>query len=619
MNKNCLNEFKKIFLFDTFNFNNININDKQKLFDIFSDKNKYGKIFDKQNELNSEDFLTIKNIKFFYPYNFDIINEEIYHCLISFTKFLNINISDGIFQKTPLIINQEKIITKLMEYNILIIKIGKNNEYIPEMILVFNKYIIRDNCFKKFSEYKFKEIITDEIISFIYNEKNEIIAYKYLLNREKINNDNTKEENIKNYIKIILEFYNFNENIFNKAKRFITLTPTINTEEFFLVNKKWIDEFNYIFSYDEILTTLDNNKEYLENNNAVNIIFNKIGEKLKKYLNNLSENILSTKFNNMNLYKLFDKKFALDNYSNLLYFDTYGIINKPIVDLIKIKNQINKVNCILGDDKILLMIGYKIIIGNLNKNLFITEYIFNLNNKEDLIRLENLIKIKGFDYIYQLLHENKVSIIKNNIKFIAKLENINNIEYDDSNIKNFDDRLKFLLILCIYQLKIKAKNKEEKYLKNVFLLNSEFLSKLDYYSLFNTLNNIIEINNDIMPEIECNKVKEKEILYKLNKFLNIEIINNIGKRLKNINTENFENDFYPKKIKIVLSNQKNMNIYNNFLIVDKNIVTLFKFIFNINNLNLNEINISHISFNQKNIILINDLNINYIYPRKYNK
>ena len=47
MNKNCLNEFKKIFLFNTFNFNNININDKQKLFDIFSDKNKYGKIFNK--------------------------------------------------------------------------------------------------------------------------------------------------------------------------------------------------------------------------------------------------------------------------------------------------------------------------------------------------------------------------------------------------------------------------------------------------------------------------------------------------------------------------------------------------------------------------------------------
>ena len=84
----------------------------------------------------------------------------------------------------------------------------------------------------------------------------------------------------------------------------------------------------------------------------------------------------------------------------------------------------------------------------------------------------------------------------NDIKFITKLINLNNMKYDDSNIKNFDDILKFLIILCIFQLKIKAKINYN-YLKNAYLLSSEFLSQLNYDSLFNALNNIIDINKNI--------------------------------------------------------------------------------------------------------------------------
>ena len=112
----------------------------------------------------------------------------------------------------------------------------------------------------------------------------------------------------------------------------------------------------------------------------------------------------------------------------------------------------------------------KIIIGNYNNNLFITEYIINLkDNKENLLSIEKMITIKKFDYINKLLLDNKILNIKNNnIKFITKLEKLNIIEYDDANIKNFDERLKFLLILCICQLKFKAKTKKEKYLKKSF-------------------------------------------------------------------------------------------------------------------------------------------------------
>jgi len=157
-----------------------------------------------------------------------------------------------------------------------------------------------------------------------------------------------------------------------------------------------------------------------------------------------------------------------------------------------------------------------------------------------------------------LVRQNEILKIKDNdIKFITKVVNLNNMKYDDSNIKNLDDKLKFLIILYIYQLKIKAKINYN-YLKNAFLLSSEFLSQLNYDSLFNTLNNIININKELKSDIESYIIKEKEILYKLNNYLNNEIIFDIEKNIKQINIPYLEN--YSKHNKVALSNKKIINI-----------------------------------------------------------
>ena len=48
-----------------------------------------------------------------------------------------------------------------------------------------------------------------------------------------------------------------------------------------------------------------------------------------------------------------------------------------------------------------------LIIGNINNNLFMTEYVINLNNNNDnLSEIENVIKVKGFDFIHQLVRQN---------------------------------------------------------------------------------------------------------------------------------------------------------------------------------------------------------------------
>jgi len=88
---------------------------------------------------------------------------------------------------------------------ILVIKIEKVDEFILDMILSFNNGMERDNYFQRFSKYKFNEILNEKIISFLYNEKDEIIANKYLLNEIRIQND-----------------YNYNYNDENKRIWFYT-------------------------------------------------------------------------------------------------------------------------------------------------------------------------------------------------------------------------------------------------------------------------------------------------------------------------------------------------------------------------------------------------------------
>ena len=72
---------------------------------------------------------------------------------------------------------------------ILVIKIEKVDEFILDMILSFNNGMELDNYFQRFSKYKSNEILNEKIIGFLYNEKDEIIANKYLLNEIRIQND----------------------------------------------------------------------------------------------------------------------------------------------------------------------------------------------------------------------------------------------------------------------------------------------------------------------------------------------------------------------------------------------------------------------------------------------
>ena len=626
INKKFLKEFKDTFLYNYFlNDKDIFLKNKQNFINILLDK-KINEILCKENYINIGSYLSIKNINFFYPYNFNIINDEIYNNLNNFSKFLNINISAFINSNVPVIINEQKIIMKIIVNGILIIKIDKNNELIPEKILEFNNSYIRDireSYFKMFKNYKFKDIILDEVISFIYDKNNNISGYIYPIDNIENKDDNKgqksiSEEKIKNNLQIIIEFYRFNEYIMDKKNNIITITPSINEEELFIANKKWIDEFKYIFSYNEILDILKGNKDLIldekeEKENIINTIYNNIYIQSKQILQNISNDIIQTKFNNINLYNFLYKSYDNDN-NPLLYFNSCVIINKKLLDLLNVNCKVPKANIFFGDDKIFINLDNMVKIGLLKNNLFITEYIIHVENKETINKIKNIISIKGFEYINTLSKENHPLIIKDdNINLFTKTNKLNLIDYDDSNIKDLDEKLKILLILCIYQLKFKLTKNEKMNINDVFLLDTNFLSEINYYNLYNYINNIVDNNNDIKLDIKVNKIKEKEILYKLNKYINTNIFPDFENKLKNINHQNKINQsFYAKKIKLILNKDKELNVYNNFIIVNKNIMSLIRDIFEINIINDNNINISYMSSKEKEIILVKDGNQQYI-------
>ena len=96
-------------------------------------------------------------------------------------------------------------------------------------------------------------------------------------------------------------------------------------------------------------------------------------------------------------------------------------------------------------------------------------------------------------------------------------------------------------------------------------------------------------------------INEKELFLDSLKDLNIDI-SKFEQILKNINYEEINKKFYPEKKTAILSKEKSIDIYDNFIIVNEDLLQLFIDNFKINN---NQI-FHHIYGSNKNLIIINN-------------
>ena len=226
------------------------------------------------------------------------------------------------------------------------------------------------------------------------------------------------------------------------------------------------------------------------------------------------------------------------------------------------------------------------------------------------VLLEN-IKLNGYKFIEDLIKENK-NVKKINKINILQLSKIINKEYDYESLP-ISEKLKTLLILAIHQQKfiqkanramIMNKNDNNNQLEEVFLINISWLCKIGY----NELIKMIE-EDKIKKILKSNSLKESELLIKIFEFLDLQILNEIDKNLEKLEIKN--EDFFAQKEQIILSESKKINIYDNFIIVEKSIIDLFNNNFLINKDN-NIKSFKHISGNKKNILLIDSDSHSYL-------
>jgi len=194
-------------------------------------------------------------------------------------------------------------------------------------------------------------------------------------------------------------------------------------------------------------------------------------------------------------------------------------------------------------------------------------------------------------------HNNAESYQK--IKFLKVEKLINENEINILKINSISNLLRTLLIISINQYTLRNANSSldddiNHKFENAILINLSFLFQFDYAKIQNMILN----NNNIITKLQkYSFYKAEDLLNLIFKDLDANKINDIEEKLKLIDTHNIDgNNILTKPEKICLFNDKQIDIYNNFVIINISIMS-----FLIKNFNLNkEFDlIEYISYNEK--------------------
>ena len=431
----------------------------------------------------------------------------------------------------------------------------KTRQYLLNMLLNGNKYIIIDSTFWKVICEKGKEFSTvinyeisnnmtllnlklrdNQILMFYNNKKDNILEESKLKNKSGNNFDL-----IKNAFRNINTYYDFETKIQNdlKAKKESKITG-----KGYLIEKNWIDKWKQQIQYEEIKTDF--------------LFSNKSDKEIRDKLIYLYE---------VNKYKL---------------IDLYKIKNEELKDKQKIEECLKRNSLVLVNSDFIKSFEQNNLLSEINYNLY-----------------EDTIEIELGPHNYLQFHS------KNNIILSFENDNINNeAQYSEIICRTKDDNFAkdILSILLNFNLGLK-----------------EFIDKVEYSknNIINYINDYYLVNSDTFYQFikffSCSKVEAIINWYNLKKISDID-----DNLLNKVTTENkvivekiseLKGDFFEKfKIKrffdIKSSEYGNVNdfkkyIYpSEFIIVSKNIKEKLCQIFgDINYNNVEEISLGFITGN----------------------
>ena len=296
------------------------------IFKIFRSKNNNQKLllfYDKNEEFPR--IINYKNnINICFISEFEIISEEIYNNLKKHMG--NLSISSSVDDKKFEYIKfSGKVIFKYIKdekcYNLLICNYDNNKSiYVPEIYVNYKSENKLEEEFRllhdpknvilqQFDEFKNdnKNIIdmTQEYYSEnknIYFTHSKFFAYGYDdINKLELTNEPNKEENSDNinkivefFVKLFIEYKVIQKNIIEKS---------IYDEEYYLINKNWIDKFKQFYYYNKLEEILNNNNStrYIYDENIFVSLTNNVPPQFYNQLKNLNNRELIYNLSNINL------------------------------------------------------------------------------------------------------------------------------------------------------------------------------------------------------------------------------------------------------------------------------------------------------------------------------
>ena len=624
INKNLLTKYKNIFLYDEI-IANFNSNKNEEDFEIniksfiISKKNYYfamkqKKVFDifKTYTSLNPDLKGLKardNKLIIFTDEFVIIDDKIIDNLFNILKE---NIEFEKPKKIKYYFKEEKLIFQYINNNdnTTINICSKHEEngniyFIPEIILAYSVIEDLDNQFLGLNKKEMIDNYYSKEICEINDKNGKKVGNSYLIKNNKnilnisYNGDNSNDILLKTNLNIWINIY-IQQSKFNKIIKDSIVNKKSISMNCYIINKKIFDDLKITFHYEEINLIIKNFTNFFiyknsNNNEKIEKIIDFLTNKVIKELNNIDENYLKNKFKNKEEYKIKKEKYSKEVNNNIYYYNNCEIINEEIFNLIyNLENSFliyKHVECTISDDFITIKYDENTInVGYLNENnIFITEKIIYSTSGVSIKTTYDLIKEKGYKYF------------ENSYNFY---DNKDIILY---NIKDVSYKLKILILLSIFQYKIFLKKifSSNYVINNIYLLNKNWIEQYGYKEINDIINN--DKNRNDFYNMEISEFYKDFKL--IDEIININI-NKLKEVDKKILEVKFSSNYDANEKQLNLIGSKKITIYDDFIILNEELVNLIQKIFKIN---LKKYNISYLCLNKEDIIKIDTNNQHTIF------
>ena len=505
-----------------------------------------------------------------------------------------------------------------------------------DFILSFNYSFDLNNHFKDITCLDIKNNCMELSKDF---EKQYSLKIHLLNNKPNDNKENKLDKILIDLIDLYKEYQNMESKISSSA--YSSSFSFEKEKKYYLINKKYIEDFEELLSFNKIKSILKNDINYStgrnqkENLDKIKIF---LSSEIKNKLMEIEDNSSLDKLKNYEFYKL--QKIDLGKI-NFYYFENFVIINEKIKQILNIYNNsvdnfIKSVECCFDTKKFFISFEDNISVGHIEQNnQFITDnlivpkyssdkkYIFETINKEGYFFISKFLKSGKIEFRYEYKYNYTTTFIdiKADIYNIDQKSSINiNNSFNDSMINEKMKKLILLYLEIENNNLIYSKNKleEEVHLINNNILSNPFIQELDLLIKYNREISTLLIKYHFAEKCLTSNQLE-EIITKINK----EKLNQLDKKSYEIKFQNIN----PNKKEAILKNGEKINIYEKFVMVRKQ--TFDKIYIDLNLFNAPKIFYSNLNEDdiivdekRENILIgkifnNNDFNVNYILSFKY--